>query len=489
MINLRKVLVVGGGSSGWMAAALLSKRLKGTEIALIEASDIPILGVGESTNLTIKYFMDELGYNEKSFMRACDASFKIAIRFEDFNRLGGVFYHPFGRPRPRLRRQVDFMPGAQAMCPNFEMARSGNLFSRKCAYSYQLDAGLFAEYLKRDCVHSDSVLHIVDHVEEVRLTESGEIASICTRNSGELTADLYIDCTGFRSVLLGGAMQEPFESYSCFLPNDRAVAVRVPYRDKATELVTYTNCKAMSAGWVWKIPLWSRMGMGYVYSSTYLSRADAENEFRQLLGVSRSHDLQFSHLDIKTGRYVRGWVANCVAIGIAYGFLEPLESTGLSLTQISIRDLAAALSSGMSMSVEREMYNSRQRQLFDSTRDFIMAHYVLTARDDTPYWRDVRCIPSIPKSLVSILEDARAGSYQTVLNNPQSFYPGGSWNCILSGMEFFGKYRIQAPQFSFKKHKTLTRILEREVFDGDYCERVQSAVVDPSSHPTWYPTW
>jgi tryptophan halogenase len=194
------ILIVGGGSSGWMTAALLGKTLPHAEISLIESSDVPIIGVGESTNVTMRHFLRELGYDEQSFMRACDASLKLAIRFENFNHMGGVFYHPFGQLKPS-DLPIDFLPGAQENALDFPIASAGNLFSRSCTYSYQLDAGLFAEYLKKDCKKNATVHHIVDHIEEVRLAKDGSIAGLQTLRGTTLTADLYVDCTGFRSLL------------------------------------------------------------------------------------------------------------------------------------------------------------------------------------------------------------------------------------------------------------------------------------------------
>jgi tryptophan 6-halogenase len=491
-VNVRKILIVGGGSSGWMIAAMLSSKLADTEVTLIEASDIPILGVGESTNATMKYFLRELGYDEGSFMRACDASFKIAIRFAGFKSRDGVFYHPFGRPRTE-KVGGDFQPGVDDTFVDSKAVKNGRLFSRKGAYSYQLDAGLLAEYLKQGCLQK--IRHIVDRVEHVKIAESGGIAAVCTKSNGELAADLYIDCTGFRSALLGEALKEPFESCGHLLLNDRAVAAQVPYVDKERELVTHTNCAASSAGWIWSIPLWSRMGMGYVYSSRHISSDEAQNEFIRYLGEGRSANVRFNHLKIRTGRHTRAWVKNCVAIGVSFGFLEPLESTGLSLTQISILDLLEALRSRNSSSVEREMFNVRQRRMFDSTRDFILAHYLLTSREDTPYWREVRNEISVPDSLAAVLQDARVRSYRSITDDAQRFYQKENWNCILSGMGFFGEQASDVRGRSFRKYRGVVEILKDEVFDGEYAEAKKngSEWIKPSLesryHPSWYPTW
>lgn len=471
-----------------MTAALLGKKLPWTQITVLEASDIPVIGVGESTNMTMKYFLHFLGYDEKRFMQACEASFKRAIRFTNFNHLNGVFYHPFGMPQYD-RFHGDFSPDAQTMYKDFDAIEAGNLFSRDCDYSYQIDAGLFAEYLKQECKRQGRVLHVVDRVIGAQLTENGDIESIVTESNGNVIADLYIDCTGFRSVLLGNTLKEPFESYSRSLLNDRAIAVRLPYLDKEKELVTHTNCTALSSGWVWSIPLWSRIGLGYVYSSGFASHTNAEIELRRYLGKERSEGLEYNHIKIRVGRHARAWVKNCVAIGISYGFLEPLESTGLSLTQIAISDLATTLASWQSLSIGKKIYNKRQSELFDSTRDFIIAHYILTAREDTDYWQSIRRDVYIPESLISILTDARARSYQSVLDNPHRFYQKGSWNCILSGMGFFGKEKRQSRPTDISRGETHANTLQRQIFEGHVDMPTASRVFDQTSHPIWYPTW
>jgi tryptophan 6-halogenase len=502
--KLKRILIVGGGSSGWMTAALLGKTLRDTEVALVEASDIPIIGVGESTNMTMNFFLSELGVDEKEFMQASDAAFKLAIRFANFDRVGGAFFHPLAHPlvRPRspdieaavhegLRPpQRMFEPDADAFFSASE-AGGGTVFSPDFFYSYQIDAGLFGEYLKKLCKRRFNVQHTIAEVEGTELTDAGEIACVRTRQAGALVADLYVDCTGFRSMLMGKGLAEPFESSGHLLLNDRAIAARVPYLDKEKELVTYTNCTALSSGWVWSIPLWSRLGTGYVYSSAFASEEQAEEELRQYLGRERVRDLKFNHLKIRVGRHARAWVGNCVAIGISYGFLEPLESTGLSLTQVAIRDLALALQSGTSLGYEREMYNQRQRGLFDSTRDFILAHYVITARDDTPYWKRIRNDLALPEGLVAALAGARYGSYDA-LASPHAFYRPPNWDVILSGMGYFGPSRkprgakAAASPSSGRNHAAF---LTDEIFQGGPEPRPRPGTYDPSAHPTWYPIW
>lgn len=484
MRRITRVLIVGGGSSGWMTAAYLQQQLGGQlQITLIEASDIPTIGVGESTNSVMFYYAQAIGLDEKSIMRATNGAFKVGIRFANFNRQGGVFYHPFGLPTG----DAMFKPQAERLHIPFHLAERGNEFARKFGHAYQLDAGLFGEYLKIRS-RNRGVRHIVDRIERVERNETGEIARLHTTRSGPLEADLYIDCSGFGSLLMGKALQEPFISVSHQLLNDRAIAARVEYVDKDRELRTVTNCVALSSGWVWEIPLWSRMGTGYVYASAFLSETDAEAEYRKYLGEQRVKDVGFNHIKIRAGRHERAWVANCVAIGISYGFLEPLESTGLSLTQLMIFDLADALAAD-GTGVARAAFNRRQAELFDTTKDFILAHYVLTSRDDTPYWRHIKYDCHIPDSLSDILMEARQKRYTLIERQMNKFYTALNWNLILSGMGWFDgaePAKVPAAPPAAPLH---AKFLEEHIYQGDHQE--PQGIVRPSlmGQPRWAPTW
>lgn len=518
MGQIQKILIVGGGSSGWMAAALLRERLPPTvQITLVEASDIPIIGVGESTNVVCRHFHAMLGLDQKAFMRASNAAFKNSIHFENFNYLGGTYSHPFGEASDSM--DPLFKPRAERSYSTFHTQKLGNAFSPELSHAYQIDAGLYAQYLKT-IYRPKGVQHVVDRIQGVDLAPNGDIARIHTDRSGPLVADLYLDCTGFRSLLLDKTMHEPFHSSTKYLINDRAVAARVPYIDKARELKTYTNCTALGAGWVWNIPLWSRIGTGYVYSSAFRTPAEAEKEYREFLGVERVKDLQFNHIEIRTGRHERAWVGNCVGIGISFGFLEPLESTGLSLTQIAIVELAVALSSGFASgigrlgsrlptkdelptltscyatAVERDMFNRRQAQLFDATRDFVMAHFVLTKRDDTPYWRHIRYENPLPDSLLNVLQYARQGRYDPLDAIANPFYGSARWNIILSGMGFFDSPKFDQsvrPNESPPLPKTyvLADYLKEHIYDdAEYKDPTpQNTEQLRDLHPIWKQTW
>lgn len=436
MTLIRTILIVGGGSSGWMTAALLSKRFPAINLTLLESSDVPTLGVGESTNGIMRHFQQQIGLDDEgAFMRACNATYKVAIRFENFNRNGGVYFHPFGKGETEKEDGL-FKSGAERLFPNYHLAKEETRFSKDFFHAYQLDAGLYGHYLKEHCLRR-GVRQLVDAAQKIRLGADGSIDGVETDKFGTLRADLFIDCSGFRSLLLGKALQEPYIKAAPHLINDRAIAARVPYSNRSAELKTFTNCTALSAGWVWEIPLWSRVGAGYVYASAFQSQASAEEEFRRFLGEKRAEGLEFYPIEMKTGRHRRAWVQNCVGIGISYGFLEPLESTGLSLTQLQILDLARAIASGGSSGIEVMLFNRRCADIFDHTRDFIMAHYVLTSRDDTPFWRHQKQEVDLPDSLLEVLTHLRARSLFPFKRDQNVFYQARNWNTILSGMGFF----------------------------------------------------
>ena len=419
---IRSILVLGGGSAGWIAAAYLAKKRPDIRITVVESTDIPTVSVGESMNPISYFWNKELGIDERAFMQACDASYKIGIKFDHFRNLGQSFFHPFGYSKSNLQ----FRPSADRDYTSTHLCRSGR-FDLELAgrHSYHVDAGLYGSFL-RDYAKALGVKQLVETIQDITLDDQGSIKAV-----GGHQADLFVDCTGFRSLLLGAALQEPFVSIGDSLVNDRAIAINVPYLDKPTELRPYTSCTALSAGWVWDIPLWSRRGVGYVYSSRFITDEEAEAELFAFLGPKRVEGREARKIRIRHGRHQRLWVKNCVGIGLAAGFIEPLESTGLSLTQLDVVDLERFLH-------DPDRYNERVKTRFDATVDFIQAHYVLTARDDTPYWREQReRMPHRP-GLSLVLDGAKRGTYDVVEQNRDVFYRPSNWNCILSGMELFG---------------------------------------------------
>jgi len=433
-MQINSVLIVGGGSSGWMTAAALVRQLPQLKITLVEAPGIPTIGVGESTIGHINSYMNAVGLKDEDWMKNCNATYKTSIKFTNFRDNPGeigkhTFHYPFGviditdkDEGPMewfLHNQIDpdnwpeetmaeyyhphvIMADHNKMTNNDEFQIRGFNFQYDTAY--HMDAALFGEYLKNDVCIPEGVTHIVDTVLDAEVAEDGSLANIVTENNGKLTADLYIDCTGFKSILLEGKMKSEFVSFKDTLLNDRAIATIIPYLDRENEMTSATNCTAIDAGWVWNIPLWNRIGTGYVYSSDFATEEEAEEQFRKHLAgeymdfqgdkealKKRAEEAEFRHIKIKHGCHREAWVKNVVGIGLANGFIEPLESTGLMLTHEGIMRLIDTLHNRKCFvtGYDREAFNFAVFDEVIGFKDFISMHYTLTRRNDTPYWKHI----------------------------------------------------------------------------------------------------
>jgi flavin-dependent dehydrogenase len=435
----RNVVIVGGGSSGWMTAAYLKKALKGVDITLVEAPHIKSIGVGEATFSTIKLFFDYLGLEEHEWMPSCNAAYKLAIKFVNWRKQGGHFYHPFQRHEMvdgyntaewwlKLKRGEEAFDYScftiPALCDAKRSPRylDGRVFDEKVQsyfadgervpnaflsehdvqypYAYHFDAGLLADYLEKYATQR-GVRKVADEVIHVALREDGGISHIVTKEHGQIAGDLFVDCTGFRGLLINQALQEPFISFNDSLMNDSAVALQVPVDIKSRGMEPFTSATALSAGWVWNIPLYGRIGTGYVYSSQFISKDEAEAEFRQYLGPM-ADDCRANHIKMRIGRTRNSWVKNCVAIGLASGFVEPLESTGIFFIQQGIEELVHHFPGGEVDESVIKSYNRTVANAIDGVRDFLTLHYCVTDRDDTAFWRAVRDI-KVPDSVAERL--------------------------------------------------------------------------------------
>ena len=420
--NVNNITIVGGGSAGWMTAAFLIKLFPEKEIRLVESPDIPILGVGESTLGGINEFMYFLGIEEKDFMPETDASYKLSIKFTDFyEKDAGSFHYPFGLPY--LENSVNglrdwmFKKALYPEIPNHDFVRSyfpasalfdnnkysdnsdGSFdnFEPRFSVAYHFDAVKFGLWLKEKYCIPRGVKHILADVVETPVNSEG-IEKLVLSNGEELTADLFIDCTGFKSLLLGEALKEPFTSFSDLIPNNRAWATRLPYVDKERELEGFTNSTAYNNGWVWNIPLWSRLGTGYVYSDKYIAPEEALEEFKQYLKSDKMvvprtdeqiNELEFRPIQMRIGMHERTFVKNVVAIGLSAGFIEPLESNGLFSVHTFLFSLGQALLRGRVNQWAIDSYNNHTYNIFRVLGEFISLHYSLSVRQDTQYWRDV----------------------------------------------------------------------------------------------------
>lgn len=434
----RRVLIVGGGSAGWMTASYLRKALNHTvNITLLESPTIGTIGVGEASFSTIHLFFEFLGLKEEDWMPECNATYKLAIKFVDWNRERRHFFHPFQRYEtvagrtlaewwlkllrdqqpfdyssflvptlcdrqrsPRFLNGEVFDKGFQAHLESKGATDAVTLesLSMQYPYAYHFDASRIAAFLS-DYAQKRGVECIKDDVTEVRLTETNFIRSVQTREHGELEADLFIDCTGFRGVLINKTLHEPFIDFSECLPCDSAVAMQVPIDRARDGINPFTTASALSAGWVWDIPLFDRDGTGYVYSSAFLSKDEAEQEFRQHLGP-RSNSCGASHIRMRVGRNRNSWVNNCVAIGLSSGFVEPLESTGIFFIQHGIDQLVQYFPGPVIDTENVKSYNRTIGDCIDCIRDFLTLHYFASSRADTDFWKAT-------KSDLAVSDDVR----------------------------------------------------------------------------------
>ena len=409
-MSINEIVVVGGGTAGWMTASTLISSFPNKKITLVESPDIATVGVGESTIGGINGWMQMININDSDFMSHCDATYKLSIRFEDFYRKGsGSFHYPFGRPmvdghangvndwyfKKMLYPETPITDYADSLYPNMALVHQNKIFRNEdneldgfnfvIDSAYQFDATKFALWLRDYYCKPKGVNHIVSEVKEAKLGEEG-IEYLSLLDGERISADLFVDCTGFSSFLLEKTMGEPFESLESLLPNNSAWATKIPYQDKRKELVSYTNCHAINNGWVWNIPLWSRIGSGYVYSDKYISDDDALVEFKNHLG-ERGNDLEYRKIKFRSGIHRKLWVKNVCAIGLSGGFIEPLESGGLYTTHEFLLVLARILGRDSVSQWDRDAFSFMCRDQFKEFGQFVSLHYALSHRDDTPYWK------------------------------------------------------------------------------------------------------
>jgi tryptophan halogenase len=419
-MKTESIIVVGGGTAGWMTAATLVKSYPNKNIRVIESKDVPTIGVGESTVGGIRKWSTWIGLKDETFFAKTDATIKMSIKFNDFYKKdSGGFHYPFGFPMVEQDRnpfadwhlKKYFYPETpvedlvRCLFPAsalFETNKySENLngefdnFNPNDDIAYHFDAAKFGLYLRDEYCVPKGVVHTVGTVVSVTQDEDG-ITGLVLDNGEIATADLYVDCTGFRSILLGKTLEEPFDSYADLLPNNRAWAAQLPHKDPDIEIQGFTNCTAIENGWCWNTPLFSRIGAGYVYSDNFVDPETAKEEFKQYLmsdkmAVPRTREevdaLKYNDVPFKVGMYERTFVKNVVAIGLAAAFIEPLESNALYSVHEFLFMLSDILGRGEISQWDRDMYNTSTRKLFDGFAKFVALHYALSHRDDTPYWQ------------------------------------------------------------------------------------------------------
>ena len=405
-MKINSVVIVGGGTSGWMSASVFAKCFGDVNVTLVESPTIPRVGVGESTVIQFNEFLNQIGLEDSDWMKECNATYKNSIKFTDFSWKGDDFQYPFGGTRApqsifgwaQLAAKYNLPKSSFAQfmnSSNYLLAEENKLtdnqhkvlknYDIKLDTAYHFDAELFATYLKDNVCLPNDVIHVLDDIVGVNKDDDGYVTSIIG-NDGEYSADLFIDCSGFNSIILEKEMGSEFLSFKPWLSNDRAYATHIPYTDKETQLTNVTECTAIENGWVWNIPLWNKMGTGYCYSSDFVDDETALKEFKNHLGLE---DIEVNKINIRHGIRRDGWVKNVVGVGLAYAFVEPLESTSLVSTH-QIIAIIVELLERRERNISRfdiDGYNQQVSQVMLGFRDFVSHHYALSSRDDTPYWK------------------------------------------------------------------------------------------------------
>jgi tryptophan halogenase len=470
MGKLNDIKIIGGGSAGWMTATTLIRKLpKGHKITLIESPNIATVGVGESTIGGISNWLASVKLHSKlnEFVKLTDGTIKLSIRFEDFYKKGdGGFHYPFGLPVTlgnsfgtndwyvKKMKYPETHPSdfATQMYGQMAMVNANTLTNKETNIPFNwagdkalhFDATKFGLYLKDTVCIPEGVQHVKANVQDV-ITKDGAVDKVILDNGEEVTADLFIDCTGFKSLLLGKALNEEFVDYSPILPNNSAWATRLPYKNRKKEMNLYTDCLAMNNGWVWKIPLWTRWGSGYVYSNKYISDEDALQEFKDFIKKkdytsANVDELEFKNIKMRVGRHKRLWVKNVCAIGLAGGFIEPLESNGLYSVHEFLNELVKAIGgdrAGHYTAYDRNEFNNSVTSKFDGFAAFVAMHYSLSHRDDTEYWRDVN-----ERDYVELWEKMGHSKHNPFEDSFRRKNLEGSWglyeglNCIAPGMRW-----------------------------------------------------
>ncbi len=448
------LVILGGGSAGWMSAAFMDRTFnrpgeRRLKITVVESEAIGRIGVGEATIPSIRDFAEYLGIDETTLMARTSATFKHGVQFEDWSEIGETCFHPFeafdaavgyNAGPSWLARKARGEAGAFALESGIQwaLAKAGRSpkrlmdddYKASFPYAYHLDAEAFGDLLS-EIAQARGVERIVGDVVKVR-EKAGEVLGFDLRDGSAVDGDFFLDCSGFASLLLGKTLKTPFVSYADHLLCDRAVAIRAP-RAEGEAIPPMTRSRALSAGWMWRIGLQNREGIGYVYSRAHLSEADAEAELRAVAGIAA--DVPARHLAMRVGRAENAWAGNVVGLGLAGGFIEPLESTGLHMVEFGLKMLVRYFPLSGLNPASRDRYNDVMAAQYDDLRDFVAAHYNLSGRRDTPFWREVvkpEHTPDRVKQLMGVWAD-RHPSREDV-DMQQTLFNHVSWQAIVYGI-------------------------------------------------------
>jgi 2-polyprenyl-6-methoxyphenol hydroxylase-like FAD-dependent oxidoreductase len=455
--GVRRIVIVGGGTAGWMTALILARSFigRGVAITVLESPAVPIIGVGEGSTPWLRGFFDSLGIEEAEWMPACHATYKCGITFEGWSTRPGFtsYFHPFASMLDNLTMS-QFVHNVEARVQGADVHAHPDRFfiatrlarERRAPkapegfpfdvwHGYHFDAVLLGQFLQKKALER-GVRYQSCHVTHATFDSQGAIAAVVTREGESHAADLFVDCSGFASLLIEKALHTPWVSFAENLFNDAAVALPTPM-DASIPCETVST--ALKRGWAWKIPLTSRFGNGYVYSSAFCSADEAELELRAHLNLLEA-DVPARHLKMRVGRVTRHWNRNCLAVGLSQGFIEPLEATALLFIQQTATTFVEFLERGDLGEAAQERFNALMNAHFEGIRDYIVTHYKTNTRTDTEYWRANAANLNLSddlKKLYSLWMNGKsivAGVRQQVLGRG---YPLFSWYALMAGMGVF----------------------------------------------------
>lgn len=442
----RRLVIAGGGTAGWMTAAAIAKTMgQEVDLTLVESDSIGTIGVGEATIPPLATFNRLLDINEAEFMRETKATFKLGINFEGWRDVGEDYFHSFGFTgkdhwtsgfQHFWRRGLDEGYASQYgdYCPEVVAAYEGkfaHLPDQAVNYAYHLDSSLYAQYLRKLAEMNGAVRQEGTIAEVLLEPENGNIKAIRLKDGRIIEGDLFIDCTGFRALLIGNALHIGYDDWTHYLPCDGAIAVQTK---SVRDPVPYTRSIAHDAGWQWRIPLQHRVGNGIVYCSRYLSQEEALE--RLLSSIKGDVITEPNFIRFKTGARRKQWAKNCIAIGLSSGFMEPLESTSIHLIQRSILRLLRLMPSGAIQDADVREFNAQADTDMDQIRDFLILHYNVTERRDSPFWRHCRTM-DIPESLAHKIELFRETG--RVFRKNDELFAENSWVQVMLGQGILPK--------------------------------------------------
>lgn len=435
-MKVNNIVIVGGGSAGFMTATTFVRLFPKKKITLIESPNIKTVGVGESTIVQFRQWLSLVGIKDKDFMKKCDASYKFTIRFTNFHKKNsGRVEYPFSQPesidendlnlwyfKKILYPKTPLTDYADCYYPIMPLVNNNKVYKGKELGNFRFyeqtafhfDATKFGIWLKND-ICKGKINYIRSEVKEIKTNDDG-VKSLELDNGQSITGDLFIDCTGFKSLLLGQTLKEEFIPYSDMLPNNKAWATHVDYIDKKKQIEGVTNATGLKNGWVWNIPLWSRIGTGYVYSDKYTTDKSALQEFKDHL-TKEGHDIsncKFNKIKMRVGIHKRLFVKNVVAIGLSAGFIEPLESNGLYTVHEFLSYLTRLFERENITNWDKNTFNHACKNTFNGFAQFVYMHYALSERDDSEYWKyvtnnehDVTKYDSIRNHIINKMYDYR----------------------------------------------------------------------------------